>query len=154
MRKTLTMSARRGGGGQGMVSSCNRRFLAPPAFAVDCLLELLRKDVLAARIAMLPFGVRNDHRGAGDVRWQLHLIIAALLLQAQLAANRAFFAFHILSLMIGMGGNKQHGFVRGLQVAQGNFEIEKCTTDTVLHFESRRFCMVPAQADFLDWLAG
>jgi hypothetical protein len=49
---------------------------------------------------MLPLGVRNDHRFAGDAGRQLHLIIASLLLQAQLAAHRAFFGFHLLSLTI------------------------------------------------------
>src|SRR5260370_11640507 len=78
--------------------SRNRRTFSPPAFAVDGLLQLLRKDVLAARIAMLPFGVRNNHRLASDVRRQGHAIIAALLQQAQLAANRALFGFHLLFL--------------------------------------------------------
>jgi hypothetical protein len=87
---------------------------------------------------MLPFRVRDDRCVAGDVRGQLHLIIASLLLQAQLAANRAFFCFHVLSLMIGMGGNKQLVFVGRIQI-----DIEKRIIDARFHFE-RLFLSAPA----------
>lgn len=61
---------------------------APPDFAVKGLLRFLGKNVLAAGIAVLPFSLRNDHRGTGDVGRQRHLIIASLLPKARLAAMR------------------------------------------------------------------